>query len=91
MSKILNCASDDDTVLIKAEDDADKVFITFEAKNLTEDAEYDFQLMDLDSERFVSVNLFECSILMIFIADYSRHWIRSSDYDARSKVRKDLP
>ena len=54
LSKILKCAANDDIVVIKAPDDADKISLTFEAKNESETAEYEIKLMNLDSEYLVS-------------------------------------
>jgi len=50
LSKILKCASNDDTITIKAQDDADKITLLFEAKNETETSEYEIKLMNLDAE-----------------------------------------
>jgi len=50
LSKILKCASNDDVVTIKAADEADKITLTFEAKNESEISEYEVKLMNLDSE-----------------------------------------
>jgi len=50
LSKILKCAANDDTITIRANDDADKITLLFEAKNEVETSEYEIKLMNLDSE-----------------------------------------
>ena len=50
LAKVLKGASNDDTVTIKAPDNADKITLLFEAKNETEVSEYELKLMNLDSE-----------------------------------------
>ncbi|KAI1285803.1 Proliferating cell nuclear antigen [Halotydeus destructor] len=50
LSKILKCAGNDDTITIKAEDDGDKISLKFEAKDESEESEYDVKLMNIDSE-----------------------------------------
>jgi len=50
LSKILKCAGNDDTITLKAQDDADKISLVFEAKDEAEVAEYEVKLMNIDSE-----------------------------------------
>jgi len=50
MSKILKCASNDDIITIKAQDDADTVTLVFESKNQEKISDYEMKLMNLDAE-----------------------------------------
>jgi proliferating cell nuclear antigen len=50
LSKVLKCSNNDDTVTIKAPDNADKISLLFESKNENEVSEYELKLMNLDSE-----------------------------------------
>jgi len=50
LAKILKCASNDDTITVKAPDDGDKISLVFEASNESEVSEYEVKLMNLDSE-----------------------------------------
>lgn len=50
MSKILKCAGNDDTITIKAGDNADTVTFMFESPNQEKVSDYEVKLMDLDSE-----------------------------------------
>jgi proliferating cell nuclear antigen len=50
LSKIIKCAANDDTIIIKAGDGGDKITLLFEAQNESEVAEYEIKLMNLDSE-----------------------------------------
>merc|ERR1712010_420162 len=50
MSKILRCASNDDIITIKAQDQADTVTFMFESPNQEKVADYEMELMNLDQE-----------------------------------------
>merc|ERR1712012_1128482 len=50
MSKILRCASNDDIITIKAQDQADTVTFMFESPNQEKVADYEMKLMNLDQE-----------------------------------------
>ena len=50
LTKILKCANNDDIITIKSPDDTDKMTLVFEAKNQTENSEYQLKLMNLDCE-----------------------------------------
>ena len=50
MSKILKCASNDDIISMKAQDDADIITYIFEAPNQEKVSEYNMKLMNLDQE-----------------------------------------
>ncbi|XP_022911816.1 proliferating cell nuclear antigen [Onthophagus taurus] len=65
MTKILKCANNDDTVTIKAHDDADKVTFMFESKKHEKIAEFDLKLMNLDQEHLgIPDTEFSCKIHM---------------------------
>lgn len=50
MSKILKCAGNDDSITIKAQDNADTVTFMFESPNQEKVADYEMKLMNLDQE-----------------------------------------
>lgn len=50
LSKILKCASNDDSITIKAEDGGDLVTFLFESPSQDRECEYKMRLMDIDSE-----------------------------------------
>ncbi|XP_022765059.1 proliferating cell nuclear antigen-like isoform X2 [Durio zibethinus] len=50
MAKMLRCASDDDTVTIKADDGSDTVTFMFESPSQDKISDYEMKLMDIDSE-----------------------------------------
>lgn len=50
MSKILKCANNNDTVTIKAQDNADTVTFMFESQNQEKVSDYEMKLMNLDQE-----------------------------------------
>ncbi|XP_017471261.1 PREDICTED: proliferating cell nuclear antigen [Rhagoletis zephyria] len=50
MAKILKCANNDDTVTIKAQDNADTVTFMFESHNQEKVSDYEMKLMNLDQE-----------------------------------------
>lgn len=50
MAKILKCANNDDTVTIKAQDNADTVTFMFESPNHEKVSDYEMKLMNLDQE-----------------------------------------
>ncbi|XP_053961123.1 proliferating cell nuclear antigen [Anastrepha obliqua] len=50
MAKILKCANNDDTVTIKAQDNADTVTFMFESQNQEKVSDYEMKLMNLDQE-----------------------------------------
>ncbi|KAK3089241.1 hypothetical protein FSP39_002044 [Pinctada imbricata] len=51
MSKILKCASNDDVITIKANDNADTVTFMFESPNNEKVSDYSMKLFDLDTEQ----------------------------------------
>jgi len=50
MSKIIKCAANDDTITIKAQDNADTVTFVFESPNQEKVADYEMKLMNIDQE-----------------------------------------
>ncbi|XP_018328036.1 proliferating cell nuclear antigen-like [Agrilus planipennis] len=65
MSKILKCANNDDTVTIKAQDDADTVTFVFESKKQEKISDYEMKLMNLDQEHLgIPETDFSCVIRM---------------------------
>ncbi|GAB6028460.1 hypothetical protein CHUAL_002620 [Chamberlinius hualienensis] len=50
LSKILKCASNDDIITLKAQDDADTITLMFESPNQEKVADYEMKLMNLDTE-----------------------------------------
>ncbi|KAK9892246.1 hypothetical protein WA026_019047 [Henosepilachna vigintioctopunctata] len=65
MSKIFKCANPDDTVTIKAQDDADTVTFMFESKKQEKISDYGMKLMNLDQEHLgIPETNFSCVIRM---------------------------
>lgn len=50
MAKIFKCANNNDTVTIKAQDNADTVTFMFESQNQEKVSDYEMKLMNLDQE-----------------------------------------
>ncbi|BFZ17814.1 hypothetical protein BsWGS_20853 [Bradybaena similaris] len=50
MSKIMKCASNEDSITIKAADEADTVSLVFESPNQEKVSDYEMKLIDLDTE-----------------------------------------
>jgi len=51
LSKILKCATNDDTITMKSEDTGDTITFVFEAPSQDRLSEFDLKLMDIDSEQ----------------------------------------
>lgn len=65
MTKILKCANNDDTVTVKAQDDADCVTFVFESKKQEKISDYEMKLMNLDQEHLgIPETDFSCVIQM---------------------------
>lgn len=65
MTKIVKCANNDDTVTIKAQDDADTVTFMFESKKNEKISDYEMKLMNLDQEHLgIPETEFSCVIRM---------------------------
>lgn len=50
MTKIMKCAGNEDTLTMKAQDNADTVTFVFESKNQDRVSDYEMKLMNLDRE-----------------------------------------
>eukprot|EP00003_Mantamonas_plastica_P023211 TRINITY_DN4124_c0_g1_i1.p1 TRINITY_DN4124_c0_g1~~TRINITY_DN4124_c0_g1_i1.p1 ORF type:complete len:223 (+),score=88.94 TRINITY_DN4124_c0_g1_i1:445-1113(+) len=50
LSKVIKCASNDDSITIKADDSADVVTLMFESPNQDKISDFELKLMDIDSE-----------------------------------------
>lgn len=50
MAKIMKCANNDDTITMKAQDNADTVTFMFESHNQEKMSDYEMKLMNLDQE-----------------------------------------
>ena len=50
MAKILRCASNDDIITVKAQDQGDTVTFVFESPSQEKVADYEMKLMNLDQE-----------------------------------------
>ena len=50
MAKILKCASNDDVITVKAQDNADTVTFVFESPDQDKVSDYEMKLMNLDQE-----------------------------------------
>lgn len=65
MTKILKCSNNDDTITIKAQDDADTVTFVFESKKQEKISDYEMKLMNLDQEHLgIPDTDFSCIIHM---------------------------
>ena len=65
LTKILKCANNDDKITLKAPDETDKMTLIFEAKNNTENSEYQLKLMNLDCE-YLGIPVSSCLCLLCF-------------------------
>lgn len=67
MSKILKCANNEDTVTMKAQDNADTVTFVFESQNQEKVSDYEMKLMNLDQEHLgIPVNILSKYYLFTF-------------------------
>merc|ERR1712193_292904 len=51
MQKLMKCASNDDNITLKSEDNGDLLSLIFESPNGEKTSEYEMKLMDLDNEK----------------------------------------
>ncbi|KAG8894134.1 proliferating cell nuclear antigen [Tulasnella sp. 403] len=49
-SKVVRCAKDDDTISLRAQEDTDILYLTYEAKNSDRIDNYEMKLMDIDAD-----------------------------------------
>lgn len=60
MTKIMKCAGAEDTVTMKAQDNADVIAFMFESKNQEKVSDYEMKLMNLDQEHLgIPVSIFK--------------------------------
>lgn len=65
MSKILKCASNDDAITLKGEDDGDTITFMFESSNGEKVSDYELKLMDIDQEHMgIPETSYSCVIKM---------------------------
>lgn len=65
MAKILRCASNNDVITLKAEDNADLLELTFEAPEEKKFSQYELKLMDLDCEQLgIPDQEYSCSVTL---------------------------
>lgn len=65
LSKILKCAGNEDSITIRAEEDADVATFLFEAPKTDKISEFEFKLMDIDTESLnVPDKKFDCQVRM---------------------------
>lgn len=63
--KVLKCAGNDDIVTLKCEEAADTLSLIFESPNLDRVSDFDFKLMDIESEQLgIPDTEYKCSIRM---------------------------
>lgn len=65
LAKILKCAGNDDTITLKAEDNADTLIFIFESEKTGKISEFEMKLMDIDSEHLgIPDQEYKCTIKM---------------------------
>jgi len=65
LAKILKCAGNDDSITIRSADDADVATFIFESTKTDKISEFEFKLMDIDSENLnVPDKKFDCQVRM---------------------------
>lgn len=65
LSKILKCASNDDAITMKSEDNGDTITFMFESPNAERLSEFDLKLMDIDSEHLgIPDNEYDATVKM---------------------------
>jgi proliferating cell nuclear antigen len=65
LAKILKCAGNDDTVAIRSADDSDVATFVFESTKTDKISEFEFKLMDIDSESLnVPDKKYDCQVKM---------------------------
>lgn len=70
--KIMKCANTDDTVTMKAQDDADTVTFTFESKKQEKISDYEMKLLNLDQEHLGIPETDFSAIIRMPSAEFSR-------------------
>lgn len=65
MNKLMKCASNDDSITLKSEDNGDLLTMIFESKNGEKTSEFEMKLMDLDIEQLgIPEQEYSCTIKM---------------------------
>jgi len=65
MGKLMKCASSDDAITLKSEDNGDLLGLVFEAKGGDKTAEFEMKLMDLDMEQLgIPEQEYSCTVKM---------------------------
>ena len=65
LAKILKCAGNEDSITIKSSDDSDVATFIFESTKTDKISEFEFKLMDIDSENLnVPDKKFDCQVKM---------------------------
>merc|ERR1712226_274185 len=72
MSKILRCASNDDIITIKAQDQADTVNFMFESPNQEKVSDYEMKLMNLDQEHLGIPETDYAAVIKMPAAEFQR-------------------
>lgn len=64
-AKVLKCAGNDDIITLAAQDDADLLTLIFENKKLHKISDFEFKLMDIDSEQLgIPDTKYDCTVKM---------------------------
>jgi len=72
MSKILKCASNEDAITIRADDDADSVTFLFESPKQDRTCDYEMKLMNLDTEHLGIPDTEYACVIKMPSAEFSR-------------------
>ncbi|XP_044743663.1 proliferating cell nuclear antigen [Chrysoperla carnea] len=72
MSKILKCASNDDIVTMKAQDNADTISFMFESPSGEKVSDYDMKLMNLDQEHLGIPDIDYACVIRLPSAEFAR-------------------
>jgi len=72
MSKIIKCASNDDSITLRAQEDGDTITFLFEAPNQERQSEFEIKLMDLDAEHLGIPDTDFSAVVTMPSAEFSR-------------------
>lgn len=65
LAKILKCAGNDDIVTLKCEEETDTLTLVFESPNQDRISDFDFKLMDIESEHLgIPETEYKCNVRM---------------------------
>lgn len=63
LAKILKCAANDDIVVLKCEEETDTLTLVFESPNQDRVSDFDFKLMDIESEHLgIPETEYKCNV-----------------------------